>query len=846
MLQRGIERARAGIDVVIGATEADGPALDDALTRDISILGQQGTEYEGHGLGELDIDAVLARRPGLVLVDPLAFANAPGSRHPKRYQDVEELLDAGIDVFATLGIQQLDSLTDVAASLTHLRVDETVPDRLLERAELEVVDLPADELIVRLREARSRTPGGPTDAPNMPLSRSTLNALRTLTLRRAAQAVDAQVLAQTPDRAGIDRWVSGERIVVAVNELAGSDGLVRAAKRMADALHAPWTALHVETPREAWFAEKERQRVAATLNLASQLGAAVASVPARSAIDGLKTYAAENHATQLIVGKSMRSRWFEIRHGSVVDRLIREMPGVAVNVLPVARETTTQSIQRRHQAGEMPHYGWATAMVAGVTVTGATLLHILNLGNVALLYLVPVMAAASLFGRWPALFAGALSSLAYNFFFLPPTGTLTVNNPENVISLIVFLGVALLTSQLSGRVRAQADLAAKSARENAAMAGFLRQLGEAGTEDEMMQAVCTEIARLLDVRTTLLTAGAAGPELRAACPAEDRLDTVERAAAQWSLDRGVPAGRGSDTLTASDWLFHPLKTEERTIAVLGLARADARDTIRSDQLPLLMSLLGQATLALERMRLGHEMRGVAELHERDRLRAALLSSVSHDLRTPLTSILAAVREMKRAPSPSLIDTIDAESQRLSRFVTNLLGMARVEAGALKLSMEPVDLTDAIAGALHDTAATLEAHEVRLEIPSDLPLVRIDAQLLHHCLINLLDNAGRHGDRGAPITIRAVTTPARSLQLAVLDEGPGLPPGLEGEVFETFRRLEGSDRLATGTGLGLAIVKGFAEAMGLAVEARNRSDRPGACFLLTIPPAQVIDEGPIPE
>jgi two-component system sensor histidine kinase KdpD len=845
MLLRGAERIRAGTDVVIGVVETHGRAETEALTRGYEMVPRKDIAHQGHVLREMDIDAILTRHPQLVLVDELAHTNAPGSRHPKRYQDVEELLAAGIDVFSTINIQHIESLNDVVASFTHVRVRETVPDRILELAEIEVVDLPPDELIERLRGGKVYVPEEATRALAHFFSKSNLSALRELALRRAAQAVDVQMLDYLKSHALAGNWAAGERLVVAVSELPSSEELVRAAKRTADALRAPWTALHVETPRDQHFGEDERRRLAAALNLASQLGAAVVSVPADSAIDGIKAYVAESRATQLIVGKSMRSRWFELRHGSVVDRLVRETPGLAVHVLPTAG-AMPRTVQRPKRAfGAPSSYGWTALMVAAVTGAALGLSHILNLANVALLYLLPVMVAASLFGRWPALFAGALSSLAYNFFFLPPTGTLTVQNPENVITIIVLLGVAVVTSHLSARVRAQADLAAGSARQNAALAGFLRQLGDASNEEELMQAVCAEIARLLDVRTTMLTMSPDGPQLRAAYPPEDRFETMERAAAQWTLERGMPAGRGSDTLTASDWLFYPLKTSERTIAAIGLARDDARDTVRSDQIPLLMSLLDQATLALERMRLGEEMRGVAELRERDRLRAALLSSVSHDLRTPLTSIQAAVRELKHAPAPGLIETIDAESQRLNRFVANLLDMARVEAGAIKLRVEPIDLTDAVASAVHDTRATLEGHAITLDVSPNLPLVRVDPQLFHHCLINLLDNAGRYADPGTAITVAAERT-IGSLALSILDEGPGLPPGREREVFETFRRLEGSDRSKTGTGLGLAIVKGFAEAMGLQVEASNRGEPKGARFTLRIPEELLIRDLEEPE
>jgi two-component system sensor histidine kinase KdpD len=838
MLTEGMARRREGVDVVIGVVETHGRAETEALTRGLEMVPRQEIDYHGRILGEMDVDAILARDPQLVLVDELAHTNAPGTRHPKRYQDVEELLAAGIDVFSTVNIQHIESLNDVVASFTHVRVRETVPDRILEIAEIEVVDLPPDELIERLKSGKVYVPEEATRALGHFFSKSNLSALRELALRRAAQAVDTQMLDYLRSHALAGNWAVGERLVVAVSELPSSEGLVRAAKRISDVLRAPWTALHVETPRERGFSEEERRSLAHALNLASQLGAAVVSVPADSALKGILAYVAEARATQLIVGKSARSRWFELLHGSIVDRLVRETPGVAVHVLPI--ESGQRSVTRRPRPafGASTDYVWTTAMVAMVTAVGFGLSHILNLGNVALLYLLPVMAAASLFGRWPALFAGVLSSLAYNFFFLPPTGTLTVSNPENIVTILVLLGVAIVTSQLSSRVRAQADLASSSARQNAALAGFLRQLGDAANETELMQAVCAEVARLLDVRTTMLVASHDGPELRAAYPPEDRIETMEQAAAQWALDRGVPAGRGSDTLTASDWLFYPLKTNERTIAVIGLARDDARDTVRPDQLPLLMSLLDQATLALERMRLGEDMREVVELKERDRLRAALLSSVSHDLRTPLTAILGSVAELKREGENPLVDTIDAETQRLRRFVANLLDMARVEAGALKLNLEPVDLTDAVASAVHDTRATLEHHPIDLQVSPGLPLVRVDPQLFHHCLINLLDNAGRYADPDTPITILAERT-ADALSLSVLDQGPGLPAGREHEVFETFRRLEGSDRSKGGTGLGLAIVKGFAQAMGLGVEAANRGSPRGARFTLRFPETLLI-------
>ena len=835
MLSEGAARRRSGTDVVIGVVETHGRAETEALTRDLEILPRRAIDYEGRTLTEMDLDGLLERRPALALVDELAHTNAPGSRHLKRYQDVEELLDAGIDVYSTINIQHVESLNDVVASFTRVRVRETVPDGILEQAEIEVVDIPPDELIERLKEGKVYLPQEASRALSHFFSKSNLSALRELALRRAAQAVDAQMLDHLRANALGGTWAGSERILVAVSELAGAEELVRAAKRIADAAHASWTAVHVETPRSRTLGETELRRVATTLNLASRLGAAVASVPATTVVDGLKTYARDARATQLVVGKSARSRWFELRHGSVVDRLIRETPGVAVHVLPLAG--TAPPTQRRGLQrggwGTRAGYFWTSLMVAAVTAIGSTLFHILDLGNVALLYLLPVMAAASLFGLRTGLYAGLLSSLGYNYFFLPPTGTLTVSNPENVISIFVLLGVAVVTSQLTARVRAQADLATASARANATLAGYLRQLTVLNDRTEVARAACREIADLLGVRVALIERTDTGLSVQAASEPDMRLETMELAAAQWVWDTAQPAGRGTGTLTASDWQFQPLRAGERVLAVLGVARDDGRDPIRSDQLGLLSSLLDQTSLALERLRLEVEMRDVDAVRERDRLRAALLSSVSHDLRTPLTSVLAAAGELRQRSDDPLIATIESEAMRLNRFVGNLLDMARVEAGALRLNLEPVDLTDAVAAAVHDTKRSLEGHAIQLDVLPDLPLVRLDSQLFHHCLLNLLDNAGRYGDPGTPIIVRAERRPDE-LALSVIDQGPGLPAGRETEVFETFRRLEGSDRSISGTGLGLAIVKAFAEAMGMTVTAGNSDDGTGAQFSIHFP------------
>ena len=832
MLTDGAARRDAGIDVIVGIVETHKRRETEAKVHGFEIVPRQPIEYQGHVLDEMDIDAILARRPGLVLVDELAHTNAPGSRHDKRYQDVEELLAAGIDVYSTLNVQHLESLNDLVASFTKVRVRETLPDRVIEDAELEVVDIPPDELIERLREGKVYVPHEATRALGHFFSKSNLSALRELALRRAAQAVDAQMLDYMRANAVAGTWAVSDRLVVAVSEQPGAAELVRAAKRLADALRAPWSAVHIETPRSAGLSDTEHIQLAETLHLAAQLGAQVVSIPAESVLDGLKHFAADARATQLIVGKSVRSRWFELLHGSIVDRLVRETPGLAVHVQPMERVSPRGGVKlsrRSSRWGSPGGYAVSFALTALVTLLGTAIFAQGNITNIGLLFLLPVMVAATRYGMRTGIATGLASSLAYNFFFIPPTHTFTIEDPQNIITVLVLMGVAIAGSRLASRGREHAILAQASAAQNSALAGFARQLTGISTLDEAALVLCAEIGRLLGGNAVLLMPGADGLVVRSAFPAGTRLETLDYAAARWTFDHNHPAGRGSDTLTASEWLFYPVGTAGKVLGVFGLSRSDARAPIRSDQLPLLLSLLDQAGLALERITLEGEMAGLEQVRERDRLRHALLSSVSHDLRTPLTTILGSLKEI-RALSPEQDQQLAAtrtEAERLHRFVDNLLDMVRIEAGSLRQSIEPVDLAEAVASAIHDLRGALQGHATRIDIPPDLPLVMVDPQLFHHCLINLIENATKYGGSDAAITIEASRVPGGA-QLSVKDSGPGIPAGEEARIFETFARIEGSDRKG-GTGLGLAIVQGFAEAMGLKVSAANREDGPGARF-----------------
>ncbi|WP_443030375.1 DUF4118 domain-containing protein [Sphingomonas sp. ZT3P38] len=828
MLNEGAARLRAGADVVVGVVETHGRAETEALVAPFEVIARRTIDYRGQALTEMDLDAILARRPALVLVDELAHSNVEGSRHPKRWQDIQELLDAGIDVFTTLNIQHVESLNDVVASFTRVRVRETVPDSVLEDAEIEVVDIPPDELIERLKEGKVYIPAEATRALGHFFSKANLSALREMALRRAAMNVDRQMLEHLDASALPGAFAAGERVLVAVSELPGAEALVRTTKRLADALRAPWTAVYIETPRAEGFGTEEKARIAATLRLAASLGATIATVPAESVIEGLRAQVDGMRATQLVIGKSRRSWWFELRHGSVVEKMLRSLDGLAIHVIPAGTETLRPARQGFRWDARPAVYGIVIALVAATTLLARLLEPLIGTGAVDLVYLLPVVVAASRYGLKPGLAAGVLAALAFNFFFLAPLYTFSVADPQSLLTVLVLIGIAAFTSRLTGGMRSRAAIGVRGARENAALAAFAQALTRVSDAQATADTVCIEISQLLGVNAVLLADRDGRPEIVAAFPPASSLTPIDRAAADWAFKRGETAGYGTVTLNASDWQFHPLKTSLGVLAVLGVARSDGGDPVPSDRAVLLSTLVGQASLAHERLRLEDEMRELSVLKERDRLRAALLSSIGHDLRTPLTAVTSAVEGVAAEhPESAAVPLARAELQRLRRFLEDLLDMVRLDTGALTLSIEPIDLTDATSAAIHDLKELLRGKHIDFQVPANLPLVRADPTLLHHILINLLVNSAQHGGAGGTITIEGRRTP-EAVTMAIRDDGPGLPAP-DRDLFQVFTRGAGSDR-AGGSGLGLAIVKGFADAMQVTVRASNHAEG-GAVFTL---------------
>jgi two-component system sensor histidine kinase KdpD len=849
MLSSAQARRREGVDVVVGVVETHGRAETEALVRGLEVIPRRVCDYRGRPLDEMDLDAVLARRPRLVLVDELAHTNAPGSRHPKRYLDVEELLVAGIDVYSTLNIQHVESLNDLVAQITRIRVRETVPDRIIDRAdEIELIDLTPDDLIRRLKDGKVYLPKNAQRALGHYFSHGNLTALRELALRRTAQRVDEQLHSHMQANAIGGPWGAGERVLVCVSEDPRSEGLVRYAKRLADRLRAPWTALFVETRRSVSMSERDRDRVAGALRLAEQLGGETGTVPgvSRRTADDVIAYAREANAAHIVVGKSTRSRLFEIVHGSIVHDLVRRSGTISVHVIageeqgPGAAPRPSGTADTQRQPADLVPFVVAAASV-GLALGLALLARpLIGLESVDLIFLSTVVGVAVQFGLWPSLAAVAAASLAYNFFFLPPLYTFTIADPTNVASLFFFALVAVLVSNLAARARLQAVAAQRRARTTEALYSFSRKLAGTGALDDVLWATAYQVASMLRLRVVILLPSTGTLEVATAYPPEDTLDDADVAAAKWSFENVTPAGRGADTLPGARRLFIPLRTGRGLVGVIGLDTDRAGPILGPEDRRLLQALSDQAALAIERVHLVGDLDRAKLVAETDRLRQALLTSISHDLRTPLASILgaaAALRDLGDDLGPAekaeMVTTIIEESERLNRFIANLLDMTKLESGAVAPNLALHDLGEIVGSALGRASKILARHGVEVDLAANLPMLDVDPVLFEQALFNLLDNAAKYADEGSTIRLEGWRE-GREVRLRLLDEGTGIPTEDVERVFDKFYRARKSDTVRAGTGLGLAISRGFVEAMGGSITAGNRTDRSGAVFTLVLP------------
>jgi two-component system, OmpR family, sensor histidine kinase KdpD len=847
MLLSAQAKRREGVDVVVGIVEPHGRRETEALVEGLEVIPRLQVEYKGHLLAEMDLDAILKRRPQLVLVDELAHSNAPGTRHPKRYMDVDELIAAGIDVFTTLNIQHVESLNDVIARITRIRVRETVPDQALDEADdIEVIDLAPEDLIKRLREGKVYVPQQAERAVRHYFSPGNLTALRELALRRTAQRVDEQLLSHMRAHAIAGPWPAGERALVCVSEAPSTAGLIRYAKRAADRLQLPWTALYVETARTQRLSDAERDRVADHLRLAERLGGSTITIPGRNIIEEILAYARANNITQIIIGKSDRPRWFEMIHGSVVHDLVRRTGDISVHVISADDKDAVppKRVETRPEVEPLPieHYVGSAVAVGIALGIGLLLRKFIAVPSISLVFLTAVLASAIAWGLWPALFAAVTSVLTYNFFFLPPLYTFSVGDPENLVALFFFLLVAIIVSNVSAAARRQIMAARSRAKTTAELYAFSRKIAGIGGLDDLLWATAYQISSMLNVRTVLLmpVGNGEGIEVASGYPPEDRLDDADMAAARWTWDHNRPAGRGADTLPGGKRLFLPLRTGSGPVGVIGIDRDAPGPLLTPDERRLLDALCDQAAVAIERISLAKGLDEARVLAETERLRAALLTSISHDLRTPLATILGTVSSLRSYPEKygaaerdQLLATLEDEAERLNRFVANLLDMTRLESGAVELRLELLDVGEIIGAALQRAGGVLADRQVEVTVPPGLPMLRLDAVLFDQVLFNLLDNAAKYSPPGSRIDVRAMGY-GELVEIEVVDEGPGIPPEDLERIFDKFYRVHAQDRRRAGTGLGLAICRGFVEAQGGWIVARNRRDRPGAVLTIRMP------------
>ncbi len=853
MLEAAHQRQAEGVDVVVGYVETHGRVETQALLDGLTIIPRRQMEYRGATLPEMDIDAVLARRPQLALVDEFAHSNAPGSRHPKRYLDVIDLLDAGIDVYTTLNIQHLESLNDVVAQITGIVVRETVPDRVLDEAsELQFVDLPPDELLSRLKEGKVYVPDQAARAIQKFFRKGNLTALREIALRRAAEQVDEQMRAYMQTRAIPGPWPASERLLVCISPSPLSEKLVRATRRLADELNAEWFAVYVETPASDRLSPAERDRVARTLLLAEELGAKTVTAPGSGITETVVTFARSHNVTKIIVGKPLRPRWQEMLRGSVVDQLIRQSGRIDVYVISSEPERPSPLVDAQSWRRHTPwsRYLYSVGLVALATALGELLHPPLSVVNVLIIYFFVQIVAGVFLGRGPAILASILGVVTFDFFFVPPRYTFAVSDTEYVLTFTGLFTVGMVISYLAARLRLQAERAQQRANEAANLYELGRDLAVASEMETITQTVIKHITETFGREAAIFLPDGNGradgrpnshPTLQLVAHSPEFVpDENETAVAVWAYEHGQPAGRGTHTLPAAHSRYLPLKTARGVEGVLGVRPKVETAVLSPEQRRLLEAFAGLAALAVERAQLADQAEEARVQAETERMRSSLLSSVSHDLRTPLASITGALSSLSDDTSllseeaqQELVHTALEEAQRLNRLVGNLLDMTRLESGALKPTLKPADVQDLVGAALAQMSSQVHGRVLELHIPDNLPSVDIDFVLMVQALVNLIDNALKYSAATSPIEIRAFTA-GEVVMIAVADRGPGIPESGLARIFDKFFRADPNG--VGGAGLGLAISKGIVEAHHGRIRAENRPGG-GAIFTVSLPKAE---------
>ena len=848
MLEAAREQRAAGVDVVIGVVETHKRPETEELLAGLDVLPPRLAQYHGTVLKEFDLDAALARRPTLILVDELAHTNAPGGRHAKRWQDVLELRDAGINVYTTVNVQHLESLNDVVGKITGVTVRETIPDSVFAQAdEVELIDLSPEELRRRLEAGKVYIPERAGEAARNFFREGNLIALRELALRCAADHVDAQMQRYRRDRAVAPTWPVVERIMVCISPDPLSVRLVRAGRRLATRLGAQWVVAYVETPAHATLSEENRARVAATLRLAERLGAETTTLTGPRVSDEILAYARSRNVSQILIGKPARSVWKRILFGSDVDALVRGSGDIDISVISGERERDTIEPPRvRARPAGAAAYGLAVLAVllsTGAASVAAVMFPRFELSNIVMTYLLGVVAVAAWLGRRPALLAVLLSVATFDFLFVPPYYSFAVDS-QHVVTVTVMLIVALVVSGLTVRVTRQAEAARARERWTAALYALDRELAGARGISELLEVGIRHVVEVLGGQIAILLPDGQGHlQTRATLMSPSRLSPNDVAVAQWAYEHGQLAGAGTDNLPRGEILFVPLRASRGSVGVLGIRPSQPGALDDAEPRRLLEAFANQIGLAFERGLFGEEAQRAELRREAEHLRSSLLSSVSHELLAPLDAItdaastlIAGGDTLDAATRRGLAEAIHDDADRLSRLVGNLLDMTRLESGAARVHREWQSLEGVVRAALGRMGPHLEGHPVSTDLPATLPLVPIDGALIEQVFFNLLDNAVKYTPEGCPIEITAGTANG-VVSVSFADRGPGLPAEDLDRVFEKFYRARPTAGRG-GAGLGLTICQAIVSAHGGRIWAVNRPGG-GLVFHFTLP----LSEGP---
>lgn len=862
MLAAAQQLNKQGIDVLVGVIETHGRLDTEGQLQGLPMLPRKVIQYRGRTLSEFDLDSALTRKPALILMDELAHSNVEGSRHPKRWQDVEELLSSGVDVYSTLNVQHLESLNDVVGQITGVRVAETLPDKVFDLAdEVTLVDLSPEELLRRLQDGKVYIPQQAEQAKKNFFRKGNLIALREMALRRTADRVDAQMREYRADQSIQPIWQAHDRIMVGIGPKAGAEQLVRATARLAASLKADWLAVYVETPALQKLTDTTRDMILKTMRLAQDLGAETATLSGTEISQTLLGYARSRNVSKLVAGKSTRSIFFRLIKPSIADLIVQQATDIDIHIV-VRQEQLKTEIKsntairnafglNRTQESKVKKRGYMLAIAAIIvaSILSTLLLPAFELPNLIMLYLLAVVVISTKYGRGPGVFASILSVSVFDFFFVPPRFSFSIADTQYLLTFVIMFFVSLVISNLTSGLRYQAVIANYREKRSRALYDLGKQLASALTSSHIVEISTQHLAGIFQSKIAIVLPDSddklyGQAESLASHSVQDNLVApakVDAGIAQWVYDHQEEAGLGTNTLPSSAQLYLPLKAPMRTRGVLAIEPSSLNQIFLPEQRQMLDTFAAQISLALERVHYVEVARDALISMESERLRNALLSAVSHDLRTPLTSILGISSILKaQADSTdvgfdenqkSMINAVYEQTFRMQLLVINLLDMARIQSGTVQMSNQWQMLEEIVGTALHTMAPALVNHQVRVNIPANLPLLEFDAVMIERVFCNLLDNACKYTSENSMIEI-AAKNHGTDVWVSVADNGPGLPHDSGLQIFDKFTRGE-KESSKPGVGLGLSICQSIIQAHGGKIWVEENKPQ-GAIFFFSLP------------